>query len=441
MTSIFDHTSRANPFLLAERLFREQFNRNKFGQWVAPQFVKTKAGREEVGALGVDGPKTVGAPIELHEEFVKMGRDTLDIPVVTRLTEMPRHGEDPMKGTGERARLVYRTVRINYTRKAYTVPTGMSAQRIKQYADTLVEGADSFLRRWVNDYHPGNLILTMCAGYGRDLLAPVGKGGIGQSIVSHPNFFTGAGQVSYAGGRPGSAGYEASVASALQGITSATGFQFGVQFIENLVFEARRLKIAPIVIEGGFEFYPIWVSDSQWKQLQRDEEFRDWYKRLPEALAKHPLATGAEAFISGAAIYTDFNLFGAWTEASPGQSGIIAPDTVQYGPRPNDQELADGFTFGNWIQNLDPSDLKVGLLVGEGAMSIGVGERPSFTEQLDDHGMLKEIGIQFIQTPIRSDIYDFDGLVAGLAKGDFYQNTSSLAFATNSPHNLGWLAS
>lgn len=434
--SVFDYTSRANPNLLAERMFRQQWKRNSFGVWVAPEFVKVTRPKEEVGNLMGQGPQWTGAPIEVHQEFVKQGRTTLDIPVRNRLVEMPVHGDKPLRGTAERAVIAFRTVYVNYTRKAYAPPTGMSFQIVKKYADNLVFAADEYLRQWWNDYHPSNFILTMCAGASRDLVAPTAEGGRNISYVSHPNFIVaGSGPVGYGGGRPGSSGYELSVESALNGLSNTAVCWMSVALIENMVLEAARYKMAPIVMERGFSFYPVWISDAQWKQLQRDPEFRDFYKRLPTPLAGSPLATGAVAKIGGAVIYVDMNLFGARTNAT--DSNVTA-GAAEYGPAPSTAERALGFKIGNTMKNLDTSNLKVGFIMGQGSMSVGIGERMNFTDLIDDHGFVKEVGIATIQSVVRSDVYDHDGLVAGLTAGQFYENTGSLAFATYSPHTFSY---
>jgi len=434
--SVFSFTSRANPNLLAARMTRQQWRRNKFAQWVAPNFVKASRPSEEQGAPLPGGPNWTGAPIEVHNEFVRMGRTTLDIPVRNRLVENPVYGDKPLKGKGERAVITFRTVKINYTRKAYSPPTGMSLQIVKQYADNLVEEADAYLTQWWNDYHPSNFILTLCAGSSRDLLAPTAEGGRGVSIVSHPNFFTaGAGQVSYGGGRPGVAGYEDAVEDALNGLADVAEDHMSVSLVRNLVIEAGRARIAPIVITGGFEFYAIWINDSQWVQLQEDTEWKEWMRQLPEPLKSNPLANNAMAYIAGACIYVDNSLFAAYTNAIDAN---VTASTVQYGPRPTATEYAQGFKIGSTLKALDQGNLRVGFIVGQSAMSVGIGERMRFTEEIDDHGFLHEVGIATIQSVVRSDIYDQDGLVDGLTAGDFYENTGSLAFATYSPFAMSW---
>lgn len=444
MATIFSLTGRANPNLVAERIRRQQWRGNWFGMWVAPEFIK-KAGVDIVPKVGPDGPSFTGAPVEVHRDFVKHGKTTLDIATAMRLVKQPVFGDKPLAGTGEGKRVIYRTVRINVTRKAYTPPSLMSAQITVPWLEQEMLKAEADLTRWWNDYHPGNFIYSLCAGASLDLVAPSAEGGRGVGIVSHPNFYVaGVGQVSYAGGKPGTAGYESAVASALAGMTDTSQFHMRVGLVRNLVVEAQRKRIAPIVIQGGYRFYAVWISDAQWVQLQEDPEFKDFYKRLPEALKSHPLATGAVAYIAGAVIYTDMSLFGARINAT--DSNVTA-GTVEYGPAPTAAQRSAGYKVGGWIENLDTSNLKIGFIVGQSALHIGIGvpvlsgkKQPTIamTEQYEDHGALTEIGIATIQSVVRGDDFDQDAMVTGNTAGDFQENTGSLAFATYSRHQLAW---
>jgi hypothetical protein len=274
----------------------------------------------------------------------------------------------------------------------------------------------------------------MLSGASLDVVSPATLGGRALGYVSHPNMVVaGSGLVSYTGGRPGTAGYEASVEAALNGMADDPKYYMTVALIRNLVVEAARLKIGRVVLQNGFEFYPLWLSDSAWIQLMLDPEFKDFYKRLPEGLKGHPLATGAESYIAGAALYPDLSLWGARTNASDGN---VTAGTVEYGPAPTSAQRGLGRKVGTWTNQLDTSDISMALLIGQSCMAVGVGEKISFTDQLDDHGQVQEIGIKTIQSVVRSDVYDRDGKVPGLSAGDFYENTSSLAVATFSKHTL-----
>jgi hypothetical protein len=437
--SVFQYASKMNPVLLARLMYLQQWRDNPFGKWVGPEFVTNSGMASTSVPVQPSGPKWTGAPIEVHEEFVKAGRTDMDIPIRNRLTGRPVYGDAPLYGKGERAVVTFRSIPINYTRKAYNPPTGMSEQIVKQYADKLIGDANNFLRQWWNDYHPGNFILTMLAGASSDLITGTPLGGRGIGIVSHPNFFcAGSGQVSYAGGRPGTAGYEASVEAALDGLTNTPEDKMSVGLVKNLRVEANRARINPIVVKGGFKFYAMWISDAQWVQLENDPDFKDIYKRLPIGdVASHPLLNSAVAYIGGVCIFVDMNLWGARTNASDSD---VSAGTVEYGPAPTAAERAAGHKVGNWVPNesRDTNDRKIGFLVGQQAMSVGVGKNMEFTEEIADHGFVKEIGINTIQSVVRSDVYDKDGLVAGLSAGQFHENTSSLVFATYSPDALPW---
>lgn len=448
--TIFSLTSRANPNILAEKMYRQQWKRNSFGMWVAPQFVKAVKDVAEVVVPGANGEnmKFTGAPIEVHKRFVTDGKTTLDIPVRVRLTGMPVYGDKPLEGKEESARVVFRTVKINLTRKAYSKPSLTTAQITLPYLENLMFEASDYLTQWWNDYHPGNFILTMCAGASRDLVAAQAEGGRSISYVSHPNFYTaGGGRVSYSGGRPGTAGYETSVMTAIDGLTNTSTDYISVALINSLVIEAQRLRIQPVAMKAGYARFVIWITDAQWAQLQKDTDFKDWYKRLNSALKDHPLATAMVCEIGGAVICVDQNLWGARTPTNPVGGSAPLANTVEYGYQPTAAERAMGFKVGNWIENRDVSDRKIGLLVGAGAMSVGVGvpvsggkKHPSmsFVDNTKDYGAQQGIGVQTVQSVVRSDVFDYDGMIEGLSAGDFYENTSSLAFGTYSPDSLSF---
>jgi hypothetical protein len=443
--TIFSVTGRMNPKLLAERMRRQQWRKNIFGPWVAPEFIKVAKDTVDVTTPGSDMPKFTGAPIEVHDAFMKYGKTTMDIPVLQRLTARPKYGDKTLKGTGEGAKVIYRTVQINQTRKAYSPPQGISAQVALPYLESELWKAEDHLTTWLNDYHPGNFIYSMLAGASLDLIAPAAEGGRAVSVVSHPNFIVaGSGPVAYTGGKPGTAGYELSVESALGGLSDTSTDWLSVALVRKLTKEAARRRIAPIVVNGKFKFYAMWISDSQWMQLQNDSEFKDWMKRLPETLKTSPLATGAEAWIDGTAIYVDQNLFGARINAT--DSNVTA-GTVEYGPAPSTVERAAGYKVGNWIENRDTNNIKVGFIIGQNALAVGVGvpllgsqkgSKIRMTEENDDHGMIVEIGMALVQSVVRTDVYDQDGMNDGYTAGDFYENTGSIVFATYSPDTLSY---
>jgi hypothetical protein len=245
---------------------------------------------------------------------------------------------------------------------------------------------------------------------------------------------------------PGTAGYETAVQTAVDAASSATTNAVTVKSIKGLVALAQRAKIQPLVMKAGFRRFAIWLDDAQWAQLQEDTDFKDWYRRLPTELDQHPLATGARADIAGAIIYVDQNLPHCVTNTNY-EAGYQQPpaSTVWYWPQPTAAEYAAGYVVGNMIERRSNQDRKIGFLIGQSCMSVGVGvpvsggkKGPSmqFVEQFDDYGAISGIGIATVQSVVRNDIFDYDGVIPGLTAGDFYENTSSLAFISNSPDDV-----
>lgn len=447
--TIFSLTGRLNPNILAEKLYRQQWKRNSFGLWVAPEFIKATRDTSDVVVPGVDesGVKFTGAPIEVFKQFLTEGKTTLDIPVRVRLTGLPVFGDKALKGQEESGKIVFRTVKINLLRKAYSKPTLISAQISLPYLENLMDGASEYLTQWFNDFHPGNFIQATCAGASIDLLSGAIAGGRAMSIVSHPNFYIiGGAKVTHGSGLPGTSGYEGAVETAVNGANSSTTNALTVAKVHGLVLEAQRLKIQPLVMKAGFRRFAVWISDAQWVQLTTDSNFKDFYRMLPNELDNHPLATGARADLFGAIIYVDQNLPHVATNANYDASYVRPTSGYPvYGPQPSAAEAAAGYTVGNMIERRSTLPRKIGFLIGQGALSVGVGvpvsggkKGPSmqFVEQYDDYGAICGVGISTVQSVVRSDIYDQDGVISGLTAGDFYENTSSLVFCTNSPDTL-----
>lgn len=446
--TIFSLTGRANPNILAEKLYRQQWKRNSFGLWVAPEFVKATRDTSDVIVPGVDesGVKFVGSPIEVFKQFVTQGKTTLDIPVRVRLTGQPVFGDKTLKGTEESGKLVFRTVKINLTRKAYMKPSLISAQITLPYLENLMMEASEYLTQWFNDYHPGNFIVAVTAGASIDLINATTAGGRGLTPVSHPHMYIlGGSKVAYTAGRPGSAAYEGACETAIDGCNSSTTNAVTVKKIAGLVLEAQRQRIQPLNMKAGFRRFAIWMSDSQWHQLRQDSDFKSFYQQLPNELANHPLATGAVADLHGAIIYVDQNMPHAVTYTNY-DSNYQRPASGYpvYWPQPTAAEYAAGYKVGNMIERRCDQARKVGFLIGQSALSVGVGvpvsggkKGPSmqFVEQFDDYGAISGIGIATVQSVVRNDVYDQDG-VTGLTAGDFYENTSSLVFVSNSPDSL-----
>jgi hypothetical protein len=433
--SIFDLSGNSElRFLIAEQMRRQAWLGHRFAKWMSPNMIKTGQTKEQALTHGPMGPQWSGAPIEMVDAFIQKGRTEMTIPVRNRLTGRGVLGGNQLFGSGEAAVYTLRDVKINRTRHSYSPPTGMEEQKTRQWAISLIQESHLYLTEWFGEKFAEYILMSMHAGYSTDIVGGALAGGLGQAIVSHPNLIiAGSGPVSYAGGRPGTAGYEGTVETDLDALTVSQE-ALTPQFLSNLKVEAYRRKIKPITMKNGFEFFPVWLKDAAWRQLQANADFKDLNLSLhvPE-LQNHPMGNGVVAYWDGLVIYTDAKMWCAFTNADDAD---ITAGLVEYGPRPTDADRAAGYKVGNTITDLDTGAKAVGFLIGESCLSVGTGKKVEYTDETSDHGNVKEVGINFIQSVVRNETYDKLGLVPGLTAGDFYENTSSLAFVTYSPHAL-----
>lgn len=424
--------------LLSEKMRRMMYYGSKFAELIGANFLTQMGREEEVKALGPGGlTRFVGAPIETVNGFIQEGRTDMLIPHVARLTGLPAaFGDMPLMGKEEDVKYAFRAVFINRTRHAVSPPTGMQAQQVKQWKSWLINSAEPMLRMWFQDYFPSNLLSAMHYGFSRDLISGAAFGGRAMTSVSHPNMIVaGSGRVTWAGGRPGTAAYEAACEAAIDALTGAAGQTMSVAFIRNMVQEAPRCKIRPIVSKSGYPLYPIFMKDAAFNQFRQDSEYKAFAQSL--AIAKmedHPLAHLGVAVIDGAIIITDLKLWSAYTHAD---DALVTAGTVEYGPRPTAAQRAQGHCIANTITDLDTGDNACCILMGESALSVATGEEVEVKSNVEDYENTKGYGLDFIKSVVRNEIYDALGLM-GLTAGDFYENTSSMLGVTYSPYALSY---
>ena len=429
--------------LLEKEMTYQPLHEPRFGKWMAPNFVK--AVKDEVGTVGMKTPNWTGAPIEMRTAFIQEGRTDMLIPIRNRLVKTPVFGDTPLKGKAESAKIAFRSVQINRTRKAYAPPTGMQEQKTRQWAKNLIGNAREDLKTWYSGWTGLSIPMAMYTGFSLDLTRPASVGGAAVTYISHPNLWVAGtpGQVGIdpttgtytVGSTPGTTGYEAAVQAAVDGLVGATAAQaMTAKLIQKMVANAPRKKIKQIVMNNGFSFYPIWLKDSAYFQLLQDPTFVDLAKRIDNSsLARTPLGNGAMAFYSGAAIYSDQSLFCAYTAAN-GNANVTAGQTW-YGPTPTSDQASDGWMLNADLDTEDTGQNAVAILVGQSCMTMGTGKNLVVTEDSDDHGNKIEIGIDVIQSIVRNERYDTLGQINGTA-GLFLDNTSSLVAISASPYAI-----
>jgi hypothetical protein len=429
--------------LIESKMRLAMYHGSKFADMIGRSFAEKMGREQEVLTLGPGQTQGfTGAPVETVAGFLDQGGLTMDIPVVDRLTDLPGAlGDGALEGTEETAKYTFRRVQVHRTRKAYAPPVGMQRQATKKWKRWLVTDAEPKLRQHLSDYMPSNILSALHFGYSRELIASAASNGGGVTPVSHPNMFVaGSGAVSYAGGRPGTAGYEAAVETAIDGMSNMAQFKMTPDFIANMVQEAPRKKIRPIISKSGYPLYPIFVKDTQFNQLRAHANYKELALSLAVAkLESHPLAHLGECIMFGALIISDLKMWCAYTNALGTSSGLdtgITAGTVEYGPRPTAAQRAKGFLTGNTITNLDTGDVACCVLLGESALSIATAEEVTFHENLKDYEGVQGVGYDMIKSAVRNETFNYLGLITALAKDAFYENTGSILGLSWSPYAL-----
>ena len=435
--------------LLSAMVEEQQWFKHTFAGFMSPPFYKVKTGRD-IGAAGLEDQSFTGAPIEMQKAFINEGGTEMLIPVRTRFVDSPLFGDSNGRGKGEPVKFSTRSVRINKTMKVFSIPTGMQEQALKRWKKLITATKDG-ASEWISDWTCTSILSTFLNGYSPDLTFPVSGNGMGVSIVSHPNFFIpdgtgGATQVGIDGtthtytasARPGTVAYETALTTALNTLASATTQACSAKFIQNIVKRANRMKIPRIVVKNSHPFYPIFLKDSAYYQLSQDSDFIATAQQLKLTdLADSPLGYGGGYYWQGAAIFNDSTLWAAHTATDDGN---ISANVTEYGPRPSTALRNQGWTIDPTNGMIDAGTRAVGILLGASAMTIGTGRNLHFEEQFDNFNEVQELAAIMIQSQVRNETYDLLGQLkdtvsgAALAAGDFYENTSSLVFATYSPY-------
>jgi hypothetical protein len=432
-----DYSANREMVTIIEAEMRDQmYFGSRFSELIGMAFAKTMGRDKEVKSLGPGQTASlIGAPIESVKGFKDRSGLFLEIPFLNRLKELPgAYGNAPLKGTEETDQYSFLTVPINRTRKAYAPPMGMQRQATKTWRSFLWENSRPKLTQYIQDHFPSNYLSALHFGYSRDLIAPTTAQGRGIATVSHPNLFgAGVGQVSYVPGRPGTAGYEASVETMINTINAADPqFKMTLKAFRDFVQSLPELKIKPLAKASGKPLYPVFMPPAAFTQLREDPAYIAYVQSLRGTLMEdHPLAHLGEAIVDGGLIITDVTLWYAYTAAMGIDAGIAA-GLPEYGPRPTAGQRVKGHKTGNTIDRLDGgvgnSNVACTFALGESALLMATGEELTFHEQIEDYDGVQGTGIDMIKSVVRGETYNKLGLITlpdgtSLAKDAFYQNT------------------
>jgi len=377
--------------------------------------------------------RPTGKPIEVLKDFTH-GGISMDIPIRYPLTDSGIAGKLQLLGNEEQIKTANKTISVNQIRHGVLIQDNkMSKQALSDpfLVKELMGNASAELQDWFNRWLATQPYFAFLQGYSEHLTRSTTLGGLGKTKKSHMNtYVAGAGRVSFSNT---AATYEASVASAIGGLTSAD--VMSTEVIENMVYAAsHNHRIQPITV-GQSKLYPIVISDAAARQLRDDTKWKDRNLYAGGEKESNALFNGqVEGVYGGALILVDNTIPSAYVtgdgDFSNADSTTGDANGVQYGKYSNN-------IVSFMSSPVDTGARKPAVLFGASAIACGVASDISFENETVDYKQKKTEGADMIIGFEVSDIVDSDGYF-GLSGDKRYENYSSLVAWTYSPSDGTW---
>jgi len=359
--------------------------------------------------------KPSGNLITMYKEFDKQGGIYMDIPVTMPLTGLPTYGGKRLRGNEELRKVFNKKLAINTIRHAVQIKDGAMSKQVLQKPElqaSMMERGSADLADWLSRWTAFQPYYALLERYSKNLTDS--EYGVNLSMNLHPNYYIeGIGRVTFSNTVQT---FTNSVIGALAGIGQTSDYMFSTRTIKNMVYLASNVHNIEPIKYGESEIYIIFVSPSQARQLQDDENWKNAQFYSAERGDKNALFTGkVEGKIyAGALVIVDNHL-----------PSIAYDDNAMTVTHGNTSYLASPVSTG---------DLFPALLVGQDALSIGTASAVEYDTEIDDYNAFLGDSISQIIGFERSDIIDSDGYVG--TAGNLYGNFSSLQYVTYSPYDL-----
>lgn len=377
---------------------------------------------KKVGSYGTSGVafRPTGNLIDVVKEFEREGSVYMDVPILYPLTNQPTFGAQRLRGREEVRKILNKKVAINQIRHGIQLQDNkMSSQVLKkpEVRMALMEKGTADLQDWFSRWLAMQPYFSLLHGFSDNLTD--GSYGVNMTPKSHPNFYVA--ETGKATWSDTPATYELNVGTALAGLTNTANDYFSTKVIRNMIYLARTHRIQPVKLNGS-EYYLIWIHPAQARQLQADTDWKNAQLYANVRGKDNPLFTGV-------------------IEAKEYEGALIMiDDTIPHCTiRRDESEQVEGVNYGVSGYMANPRStgaLKPAILTGAGAITAGYGSELEFASEDDDYMQFLGEGAGMICGFERADIIDSDGYFG--TAGKFYENTSSLVYATYSPDAIAF---
>ena len=375
--------------------------------------------------------RATGKPIEVLKDFTQGGFE-MDIPVDYPLTGNGIKGARQLLGNEEIQKLLNMKAYIYQMRHGVVIQDNKLSRQALQHPQIikkLMTQAGTKLGNWFNRWNNYQISLAFLQGVSDHLATTAAvDGGAGIGKTSHMNtYVAGSGKVSFSNTK---ATYEASVVSAINGLTDTSSDYMSTTIIKLMVYEA--LHTCGIVSPLSNGLLPIVMSDAAMFQLTEDTAFNTALTSAQVRGLQNQIFSGqyVEIPYAGALLIVDPTLPAAYLN---GDSAFAAANStlgttagIQYG-------LGTDYM----ATPIDPGAKKPAILFGKSAVGVGVTSDLNFENEEWDYKQKKTEGADIMIGHTRADIIDSDGDL-GLSGDKRYANQSSLVAWTYSPANPSW---
>ena len=367
-----------------------------------------------------------GKVVQVMKDFIQEGRDNMMMPMILSLTEPGVYGDANLKGTGEVLQMKFLQLYINQWRKAVnSKPGAMANQRVKIY--NLMEKAKPALVQWWAKAENQAVFEAMYTGISPNLAAGTNDEGLGLKGRLHPNWYyqdhTTDGKIVTVGTEK----YSKTQSQITSDLTSAKLGGISAKALLGLVeLITSELLIEPIVYDNSDPFWFMLVHPAQFKKLKMDSTIKgDQNAAYNAKLMSHPAINGKQMlYYEGFCIVPD----PIGIRAIPTASTDIATDLAG----------ARGWLYPSGANATNV--IKNAIVLGANAIGKGMASSLQFTEEIDDHGNVKEIGsnqimgynrAEFFSEADNASVYSVNNATKSLLTSAYEAtNQSSMIFST-----------
>lgn len=342
--------------------------------------------------------KVENSPIVVHRELQREKGSKLEIPIFRDLVNIGVKGNEQVSGTGESRKINFAHAYINEMRAAEKVKEGQLAAHILSNYGIPESSKMMLQRQFARRLNFLEIPYAMYMGLNFSVLTDteVFANDANVTVHSHPNFYVaGQGKVGTSGGYPGTAGYEASVATAIDALGANHVMSGG--FLKTLNSEDQIRRIPYLYTKFGRPFRILLLDKYGMAALRNDADVKALSNAalVQSMVGENPMMTGMEIFYEGWACFDGGNAI------YPLQTASSLP---LYGPT----ATKDTFTNLDDFNDVSAYTKWGGIILGDNALVEATGWDLKFTNEQRDHGDIEEVAYNIGWGMARPDYWNRD---------------------------------